>query len=157
MNSIKINIPKGHKIGHFDEKTGEITFVEIPQSPRERLKGWPDVLDHHNMTQTEFDKWCEGLRPHEIGAREEEMIVAAYNGRQLNDPLPDFTDGTTKGWPWFVMGSPSGAGFRFGDYGLWLTCSYVGARLVFFGPEWKQNLLDAVEKFLPHYKNSRTL
>lgn len=157
MNKIKIDIPKGHK-ATFDEAKGEISFVELPKNPREKLNTWNDILEHHKMTQQEFDNWCNNLQPHEIGRRQEEMIVAAYNGRQLNDPLPEWGDGTIpKRYPIFKMPSASGSRFAFNDDDCWRSSSDVGPRQVFYGDESRENLLDAVEKFLPEYEKSRTL
>ncbi|MNY83568.1 hypothetical protein D3C86_2264230 [compost metagenome] len=55
------------------------------------------------------------------------------------------------------MGSPSGVGFAYADYDNWDTLSDVGSRQLFHGPEAKENMLDAVNKFLPEYQKSRTL
>ncbi|KQS45929.1 hypothetical protein ASG38_15075 [Flavobacterium sp. Leaf359] len=120
---------------------------------RERLQSFDDVLEYHGHTQESFAKWCEGLRPHEIGNRKEELIVAAYN----EGKIADWRDGTPKRYPIFNMPDPSGAGFAYYDYVRWYSASVVGARLVFIGPESLENLKDAVEKFLPEYKESRTL
>lgn len=129
---------------------GKNVFVK---NIRERLQSFDDVLEYHGHTQESFSKWCDGLRPHEIGARKEELIVAAYN----EGALPDWTDGTYKRYPIFNMPDPSGAGFAYLDFGHWYTYSGVCARLVFVGPESLENLKDAVKKFLPEYKESRTL
>lgn len=158
MNSLKINIPKGFQIDNFDKATGEVTFAEIPKKPRERINGWLDILDHHNHTQESFNEWCAGLRPHEVGTRECEMIVAAYNGRQLTDPLPVYGPNTgIKAYGLYEMPSPSGAGFSLDGHDYWWSCSYVGARLAFYGDDWKENLYDANEKFLSHFEKMMTL
>ena len=129
MKKIKIDIPKGYKAS-FDEAKAEISFVEIPKNPREKFNVWGDILKHHNLTDDDFNKSCSTLRPHQIGQFEEELVVAAYNGRQIDDPLPIFGDGTgPKGYPIFKMPSPSGVGFAFDDDGRWHTRSDVGARL----------------------------
>jgi hypothetical protein len=152
MNNLKINIPDGFVVDKFDTKTGEIFFKSKPLNIKERLKTFNDVLGSHNLSQKEFDNHCVGLTPDEIGYRKEKLIVAAYN----EGKTPDFTDGTSKYYPLFTMGSPSGVGFSFNGYDRWHTVSHVGARLVFCGPDAKANMLDAVEKFLPEYKESRT-
>ena len=119
---------------------------------KDRLKTFDDVLAENNITKDEFEKSCQGLTSDEIGYRKEKLIVAAYN----ENKLPDFTDGTTKYYPIFKMGSPSGVGFSFCDYDCWDTGSVVGSRLVFHGENAKANMYDAVEKFLPEYQQSRT-
>ena len=156
MKTIKIDIPKGHKAS-FDEKKGEINFIVIT-NPRERFNVFDDILKFHELTQLDFNVWCDDLRPHEIGSREVELIIAAYNGRKLDDPLPEYGDGTgTKGYPLFNMPSPSGVGFSCDDCDLWLTISTVGARFVFFGEEWRENLIDCMSKFLPNFEKMYTL
>lgn len=120
MNTLKIKIPEGFKIGAFDTNTGEVNFIPFPKSPRERFNVWEDILSFHNMTQEQFNDWCKGLRPHEIGDRETEMIAAAYNNRQLDDPLPTWGPNTgNKGYPLFNMPTPSGSGFSYIDYVNW--------------------------------------
>lgn len=120
---------------------------------RERIQGWEDILELNNHTQESFDKWCEGLEPHEIGRREEEAIVKAYNGPHVLD----FADGTVKICPVFRMPSSSGARFAYHVCLRWLTYSGVGSRQLFIGPDALENMRDAVEKFLPQYERSRTL
>jgi hypothetical protein len=44
MNTLTINIPKGHKVGSFDEKNGVITFVELPKHIQERVKTIDDAI-----------------------------------------------------------------------------------------------------------------
>lgn len=105
-------------------------FEIFQTDPKKFLKDFSNVLKFHKKSDADFDGMCKNLRPHQIGALREEMIVAAYNGRHLDDPLPDFTDGKLKYYPRFVMGSPSGVGFSYLGYGHWFTVSGVGARLV---------------------------
>ena len=119
---------------------------------KERLKTFDDVLAENNITIEDFENSCKGLTSDEIGYRKEKLIVAAYNGNKL----PDFTDGSTKYYPIFKMGSPSGVGFSFSVCDYWNTASDVGSRLVFHGENAKANMYDAVEKFLPEYQQSRT-
>lgn len=125
----------------------------------EQFNTWNDILSFHNMTQEQFDKWCEGLRPHEVGTRECEMIVAAYNGRQLDDPLPKW--GPNTGWKYFgwynMPNEASGAGFSLDYHGFGGTDSSVGARLVFFGEHASENFYDANKKFISSYEKMMTL
>lgn len=149
MNTLKIQIPEGFQVDTFDKKTGEVKLMPIPRPVCERLKSMADVFAYHNTTEEDFLSTCSGLTNDEVGYRLEKLIVAAYN----EGKVPDFDDNTPKFYPLFDF---SGGGFRFSCAGSWRTDSYVGARLLFVGPEARANLLDAVEKFLPQYKLSRT-
>ena len=153
MKQIKINIPNGFKIKSFDESTGEVNFEPIPKDIREHIKDLKDIFELNNTTEDAFNKKWEGFAPHEKANALEILIVAAYN----EGKLPDFTDGTSKACPYFKMGSPSGAGFLYDGYDGWSPGSSVGSRLLFHGKNAYNNMLDAVEKFLPQYKDSRTL
>ncbi|WP_035647381.1 hypothetical protein [Flavobacterium sp. ASV13] len=120
---------------------------------RERIQTIQDVFELNGTTEADFyEKW-NGFAEYEIGQALEVLIVAAYNeGR-----LPDWTnEDEYKYFAYFKMGSPSGVGFSYDGYDGWTTSSDVGSRLVFIGPDAKQNLLDAVKKFLPEYQQSRT-
>jgi hypothetical protein len=119
---------------------------------RECINSLDDIFSLNGTTREEFETKWKGFASHEIANAIEVLIVAAYNQGEL----PDFTDGTYKYYPLFEIGSPSGVGFSSYDCAGWLTCSYVGSRLVFHGVEAKANMLDAVEKFLPEYQQSRT-
>ncbi len=125
------------------EKTTDIT---------KKLKTLKDVFDYHKTTQEEFDNKWKGFQDHEKFNALEVLIVEAYN----ENKLPDFTDGTLKYWPYFKMGSPSGDRFSYYVFDFWFTFSGVGSRLCFHGDNAKKNMLDAVAKFLPEYKKSRT-
>jgi hypothetical protein len=133
-------------------ENNKLIFKEKPKNIRDRINGWADVLEYHNMTADQFDVWCTGLRPHEVATRQEELIAEAYN----LGVKPDFTDGTEKRVLYFVMGSPSGVGFRFDGAGYWYSPSFVGSRLVFVGEEAYENACDASAKFIDIYKISRT-
>jgi len=152
MKTLKFEIPEGFEVDYLNKKEGVIKFKETPKSIIERLQTFDDILAANSITRLEFDKVNEGLLPDEIGYRKEKLIVAAYN----EGKLPDFTDGTYKYWPYFKMGSPSGVGFSYFNYDDWNSYSLVGARQVFCGPKAKKHMLDAVKKFLPEYKQSRT-
>jgi|SRR5690606_24703123 len=162
MNTLKINIPEGFKIDTFNEQTGEVSFAPIPLNPRERFNTFNDVLAFHGHTQESFEEWTNGIYPHEIGHRSEALIAAAYNGVKLppeeyaKPPVVNWGDGKPKGMLVFKMDAPSGAGFSLNGVDHWCTLSYVGARLVFLGPDWRENAIDAAEKFLDKYKQSRT-
>lgn len=150
--TLKIEIPKGFQVASFNEETGEIKFKPKPIPIMERLNTFADVLEFHSKTEEIFNEENQGLPSDEIGNRAEKLIVVAYN----NNKLPDWSDGTAKLYPIFNMPSPSGSGFSFNGCGYWHSISIVGARLVFHGPEARAHLHDAVKKFLPQYKKSRT-
>lgn len=150
--TIQIDPPKGYKFQSVDQSTGAINLVEIPKDIKERIQNVDDIFALNNTTKEAFETKWKGFEPHEVGNAFEVLIVAAYN----EGKLPDFTDGTWKYYPRFIMGSPSGVGFSFHGYVHWAALSAVGARLVFDGENAKANLLDAVEKFLPQYRKSRT-
>ncbi|MDM1045902.1 hypothetical protein HX004_14175 [Myroides sp. 1354] len=153
MQTLTINIPEGFRIKSFDEKTGEVSFEPVPKDIKERINSLQDIFELNNTTQEDFDNKWKGFEPHEKAAALEILIVAAYN----EGKLPDFTDGTYKYYPRFKMGSPSGLGFSYFVCVRWNSLSTVGSRLVFHGKNGYENMLDAVEKFLPQYKDSRTL
>lgn len=153
MKQIKINIPNGFKIKSFDESTGEVNFEPIPKDIKERINDLKDIFELNNTTEDAFNKKWEGFAPHEKATALEILIIAAYN----EGKLPDFTDGTVKVYPYFKMGSPSGGGFSFDDCGRGYSDSAVCSRLVFHGENAYDNMKDAVKKFLPQYKDSRTL
>ncbi len=117
---------------------------------KDRLNIFKDILEYHGLTQDEFDDNNIGLTPDEVGYRKEKLIVSAYN----EGKKPDWNDGTYKYSPYFKRGS---SGLRYFVYAHWSAHSHVGSRLCFCGDNAKSNLLDAVEKFLPEYKESRTL
>jgi hypothetical protein len=152
--TMQINPPTGFKFQSVDQSSGAINLVEIPKDIKERIQSVDDVFALNNTTRYDFEEKWEGFEDHEVGNAFEILIVAAYNDN--NGKLPDFTDGTDKYYPIFKMGSPSGVGFSFCACADWVTYSYVGARLVFYGTNAKANMLDATNKFLPQYQKSRT-
>jgi hypothetical protein len=152
--TMQINPPAGFKFQSVDQSSGAINLVEIPKDIKERIQSVDDVFALNNTTRYDFEEKWKDFKDHEIGNAFEILLVAAYNDN--NGKLPDFTDGKDKYYPIFKMGSPAGVGFSYSDYDRWLSYSHVGARLVFYGPNAKANMLDAVNKFLPQYQKSRT-
>ena len=152
MQTLTIKAPTGHVIDKYDESTGVVTFKPVPKDIKERIQNIDDIFALNNTTKEEFEIKWKGFEPHEVGNAFEVLMVAAYN----EGKLPDFTDGTYKYYPLFKMGSPSGVGFSVPAGACWHSVSAVGARLVFHGENAKANMLDAVNKFLPEYKKSRT-
>ncbi len=152
MQTLTIKAPTGHVIDKYDESTGVVTFKPVPKDIKERIQNIDDIFALNNTTKEEFEIKWKGFEPHEVGNAFEVLMVAAYN----EGKLPDFTDGTYKYYPLFKMGSPSGVGFSSAVCADWTAVSFVGARLVLHGENAKANMLDAVNKFLPEYKKSRT-
>lgn len=158
MEKTKIKIPKGHKIANVDKETGDVTFEKLPDNVRTRINGWPEIFKHHKMTEKSFDEWCKDIRPHEKGTRKRELVTAAYNGRQLDDPLPKFGPNThRKYYPWCKMPNEEGARFAFSGNVCDISHSGVGARLVFDGEDAYENMIDAFKKFPEAFEESMTL
>ncbi|OXB01721.1 hypothetical protein B0A75_04580 [Flavobacterium oncorhynchi] len=159
METVQINksaAVKAHDEATPKQKTmlenlfGKKVFVK---NIRERIQTIQDVFELNDTTEADFYRKWNGFSDHEIGQALEVLIVAAYN----EGKLPDWTNkGEYKYFAYFKMGSPSGVGFSSDHYVGWTSSSFVGSRLVFVGPDAKQNLLDAVKKFLPEYQKSRT-
>jgi hypothetical protein len=139
--------PKGKIL--LENLLGKMVFAK---NIRETINNLDDVFALNGITRNEFETKWKGFAPHEIANAIEVLIVAAYN----QGKLPNWEDGTIKYTPWFKMGSSSGVGFACIDFDTWYTVSRVGSRLVFHGVDAKENMLDAVKKFLPEFKQSRT-
>lgn len=156
MKTIEItvdNAVKAYELGTEKQKEflknllGEDVFVK---DIRDRIKNMDDVYRLNGTTEEEFNKKWDGFASHEIGNAKEILIAAAYN----EGKLPDFSNPNQKKCTLvFSMGSPSGGGFSYLDYGHWGTASRIGSRLVFLSYD---NDMDAAKKFLPEYKQSRT-
>ena len=69
-NTLTINIPKGHKVGSFDEATGQITFVEIPKDIQDRITCFDDVLLVNGTDKREFEKSVHGLTNDEVAYKQ---------------------------------------------------------------------------------------
>jgi hypothetical protein len=159
MKTETLEIKKTAAIKAYDEATskgktllenllGKNVFIK---NIRERIQSVNDIFDLNNTTEADFNKKWEGHDESDKWNAFEKLMVLAYNGGKI----ADFTDGTDKYYPRFVMGSSSGVGFACTDYVSWNACSTVGSRLVFCGPDAYENMLDAVKKFLPEYEKSR--
>ena len=118
------------------------TFGDV----RSRIKIFSDILRENNLSQDEYDQRIKNLPIDEVGYIDCKLIVSAYNQGEK----PDFNNEKQRKYaPLFQMGSPSGAGFSYYDYDLWVTLSGVGSRLTYLDYD---NMKDAVSKFLPHYQ-----
>jgi len=128
MTTLKINIPEGFKIGTFDQNTGEVNFIPLPKDIKERIKNFDDVLIENGIDIEDFNNSLDGFSKDEIAYVKVKQIVKAFN----EGWVPDWTNSNQyKYVPWFKMGSPSGVGFSYVDYGNWFSVSSVGSRLCF--------------------------
>jgi hypothetical protein len=95
---------------------------------KDRIKNFDDVLKENEISREDFEKSCNGLEPDEIAYRMAKLVCLAFN----EGWIPDWTNSNEyKYYPWFTMGSSSGVGFSYRDYGFWYSGSYVGSRLCF--------------------------
>ena len=95
---------------------------------KERIKTFDDVLIENRISREDFEKSCEGLEPDEIAYRMAKLVCLAFN----EGWLPDWTNSNEyKYVPYFKMGSSSGVGFSYFDFGNWSTYSRVGSLLCF--------------------------
>jgi len=141
QNTFKIDIPDGCLIDSFDKSTGQGTYKE--KAKRERLNTDEAVLTDNGYTWESFEKWCEGLRPHERATRFIELLQKSLNG----DVALDFDNSDqVKYEPRFVGGS---SGFRYYVYDVWYSYSHVGSRLCFLEPD---DAIHAGQTFTKWYK-----
>lgn len=138
MTSIKINIPKGFKVKSFDEKTGEVSFEEIPKDITDKIKTFDDALQWREESGKK--EWLEEF---------EKQLLFDYKGRNkrilsqqaylkltiiaeaLNEGwFPDFSNHNEyKYYPWFKY--TSGVDFSYYGYNRDFTNTDVGSRLCF--------------------------
>src|SRR5690554_3516740 len=128
METLKINIPEGFKIGTFNQETGEVSFEPLPKDIKERIKTFADVLKYHNIDEEDIEERIEDMTTDEAAYVKLKLIAKALN----EGWKPDWTNSREgKYYPWFNMGSSSGVGFSYLDYDLWDSLSCVGSRLCF--------------------------
>jgi hypothetical protein len=126
--TIQIDPPKGYKFQSVDQSTGAINMVEIPKDIKERIKTFDDVLIDNQIDKKDFAISCADLTNDEVAYKQIKLIAKTFN----EGWTPDWSNSNERKYvPWFVMGSSSGVGFSCGDYGSWVTGSYVGSRLCF--------------------------
>ena len=142
---MKINVPDGYEIDQEKSTFENIVFKETLKNIRESIQTIKDIYVLNNTTEQEFKESCENDSKDEIGYKLVKLIVSAYN----QGKIPDFKDSTYKYSPYFVMDEND---FRYYNYDIWNSLSITSSRLLFVGSEAKANMLDAVEKFLPEYK-----
>ena len=138
MKTFKIEIPKGYEIDKVNSTFENIVFKEI-SSPMD------EVFTYHNTTEKEFEELYKNVSLFSKYQEKERMIVNFYNkGIKV-----DFTNANQKKYyPYFYLDV-----FRLSDSVSYYVTSLVPASLCFLR---KEDLEEAVEKFLPEYKQSRT-
>lgn len=151
MQTLRIEIPKGHEVESFDKSTGVIKFKETPKDITERIKTFTDVLEHLNIDEDDFVDRIEDMTEDEAAYVKIKLIV-----RTLNEGwVPDWSNSNQyKYYPWFRMGSSSGVGFSFYVDGNGDTISNCGSRLCF---KSRELAVYAGEQFENIYKDYLTL
>ena len=115
--------PKGKSL--LENLFGKKVFLK---DVKDRIKNFDDVLAENEISREDFETSCEGLEPDEIAYRMAKLVCLAFN----EGWLPDWTNSNEyKYTPYFRMGSSSGVGFSYHDFGLWYALSDVGSRLCF--------------------------
>lgn len=145
MKELKISVPAGYEIDQEKSTFENIVFKEIIKNIREMIQTMKDVYDLNNIAESEFLKNCKNDSSDEVGFKKVKLIVSAYN----QGKTPDFNDNISKYLPYFDMRESS---FRYDNFNFWCAFSVSSSRLLFLGSEAKANMFDAVEKFLPEYK-----
>ncbi len=126
METLKIEIPKGHEIDSFDQATGVIKFKAKKAKGVMEIKTVADVLADHGISQIQFDTQCLNLSPDEKAYRIIKLLAVSLN----EGWVPDWSnENQYKYYPWFEMRGSSG--FRFSDSVTWGSYSIVGSRLCF--------------------------
>jgi hypothetical protein len=149
METLTIEIPKGHVIDSFDQSTGVIKFKEKPKNVIERIKTIDDVLAEHGFTMQEFKNNFAKLDEDEKAYKLLKMLATTLN----EGWLPDWNNrNQPKYFAWFEMGGSSG--FRFHVYDHWRSASDVGSRLCFKSRELAEH---AGKQFTEVYKQFMTI
>lgn len=143
MKTVKITPPQGYTVDKENSTFENIVF-KLSGNIRDRIQTIEDVFTLNNTTEKEFEKRWKGFSNYEKGNALEALIVSAYNeGKE-----PVWGDGSYKYIPCFDMRESS---FSF-DFYFWDDDCNTSARFAFLS---KENMLDAVKKFLKEYKLSR--
>ena len=137
LKIIKENVINAYKNADINGKKllidlfGEET-LNVKMNITDRIKTFDDVLNYFGTSEDDFTESCEELERDEIAYRKVKLIVSALN----EGWTPDWSDSNeNKYFPWFKMGSPSGAGFAYDDCDYWDSDSIVGSRLCFKSSE----------------------
>lgn len=149
METLKIEIPKGHVIDSFDQSTGVIKFKEKPKNVMERIKTINDVLADHGLTPHQFSIMTKETLPDESA-----YMLLKLLCKSLNEGwTPDWNNSNEgKYYPYFYMGGSSG--FRFNVCAYWYSYSFVGSRLCFKSRELAEY---AGKQFTDIYKQFMTI
>lgn len=128
---IEIPIPKGHTAS-FDEKTGKITFKELPKNVMERIKTIDDALSALGEFDQDVKAYRKLVEVFGTGSHITSNQLAVCITKALNGGWTPNWDNSSEGKyaPWFYMQSGS-SGFRFDDCAAWFSIAAVGSRLCF--------------------------
>lgn len=144
MKTVKITPPQGYTVDKENSTFENIVF-KLSGDIRDRIQTIEDVFTLNNTTEEEFENKWRCFSNYEKGNALEALIVNAYN----EDKKPVWDDGSYKYIPCFDMRENS---FSFNYFDSWNYRCNTSARFVFLS---KENMLDAVKKFLKEYKLSR--
>ena len=144
MKTVKITPPQGYTVDKENSTFENIVF-KLSGNIRDRIQTIDDIFTLNNTTEKEFEKKWKGFSNYEKGNALEALIVSAYNeGKE-----PVWGDGSYKYTPYFDM---RGDNFSYYYCVNWNHHCVTSARFAFLN---KENMLDAVKKFLKEYKLSR--
>lgn len=155
MQTLKIQIPQGFKIGKFDETTGEVSFIPLPKDIKERVKSIDDVIECLGANDPDVLDYLElqklDIADH-ITANQELVIIT----KALNEGwTPDWhNDEWDKWFNWFYNSSSSAGRFSFSLSVNRGSYSYCGSRLCFKSKELAHY---AANQFLDTYKRVFTI
>ncbi len=127
---IPIQVPNGFKIDSLDKEKSLIKCSEIPKSIIERIKTFQDAINELGEDDEDVKAFrlIENIEipKHIISHLQSIIIVKALN----EGWIPDWSNrNQAKYFPWFDMEASSAGGFVYGDYGFWITNTFVGSRL----------------------------
>ena len=156
MQTLKIQIPQGFKIGKFDETKGEVSFIPLPKDIKERVQSIDDVINVLGIDDADvvdYHKLISVKVADHILANQELVIIT----KALNEGwTPDWhNDEWDKWFNWFYNSSSSSGRFSFNDaFGSLISFSRCGSRLCFKSKELAQY---AAKQFLDTYKRAFTI
>lgn len=128
MNTLKIKIPEGFKIGAFDTNTGEVSFIPLPKSLRERITSFDDVCKELGKDPKNYI--CKSDDPDDIAAnalKQALLISCLFN--QDKQELDWANSSQPKYFP--VYKFVPGSGWSLRSVAYWDTRAHCGSRLAF--------------------------